>query len=1666
MRIKLTGASEHNLQEVDAEFVDGLTVVTGVSGSGKTSLVFDTLYHEARRHFLEIFSLGSNRLRLAPARVSSISGLGPAVAVGQNLLNRNPNSTLATASGLHPLLRLLYARFGEPACARCGARIHLLSPDELVEALGEMARQAPVTVLAPLVNRVPGSHAALLRMLAAHTIPEDLIVDGAAWNGHALDAGLPHTIDIRLDSITDTAPVTDLRKQVENAAAWGASAVRVKSRQGDVTLSFAPVCVECGAWFTPVQPTDFHSPCPSCRGTGCARCGQTGIEPQAAAVRWNGLRLTDLLALDVDEVVTLLTRHPLPVSAARLQVEISSRLESLQKVGVGYLALNRPAPGLSRGEAQRLRLAVCLTSRLEDMLHVLDEPTVGLHPADVLRLLPVLRQLPGPVVFVEHDRLAAALADQAIDLGPGAGSQGGRVIFSGSPAQLWQQDSPTGRAFSLRDRSIAPVRRPPAGEFLLFHGALTHNLRDLDIPIPLGRMTVVTGVSGSGKSTLVEDVIYASLAAGKPVGCRSVDGPSLKATLVDQSPIGRNPRSNPATYTKLADLIRDSFAAATGLSASHFSFNRPQGACPVCQGIGSVEVAMRYLPSTWIPCAECDGQRFSEEVLAARADFSGQHFSIAEFYELSIRNVLPLIKADGRLSPADRRAAGRILDALVDIGLGYLPLGQPSPTLSGGEAQRVKLARYLGKPGLASDLLILDEPSTGLHPADIAGLQVVLDRLVSGGATVLIVEHNTDIMRAADWIIDLGPGSGASGGRLLYAGPLDGLYSVEGSLTARALKDEDSVLSMPHPERFIQPDPHRLTDGYARAATISIRGARTNNLKNVDVDFPKGALTVVTGVSGSGKSSLVTDILEAEARRRFLETLAMYERQSTREGSEAVVDSVSGLGVAVSIGTDRRLYERRATVGSATEISHHLAVLFSAFGERACPTCAAPMRRQLTEGKRSKVYVNPERYSAPDEWVCPVCGVRLPVPRPRHFSPGVYAAACLTCHGVGTIQEPAPEKLITHPEKPLTDGAMYSPGFFPAGYLGKPFNGGYDMLLAMAARYQFDPATTPWEQMSPSAQHAFLFGDPDPMLVHFTNRSGREHTRLSAFPGFYGWVRDWDVGGTYTRTRECPECRGAGLRPDYNAVTLGGHSLHALKCMPLKTLTKTLDIFKAPVPSHPALYNLATIQRRLRFLIKVGLGYLTLNRVSATLSAGEAQRIKLAGLLGSGLTSLTVLLDEPTRGLHPSEVGALLDALKDLRDEGDTVITVEHDLQVINAADYLIDVGPGAGASGGQIVAQGTPRQVAANTASITGAWLRGESRLKLGGPRRSPAAWMEVRGAHANNLRGETVGIPLGVLVGVCGVSGSGKSTLLIDTLGRALAPKKHTTSVAREPIDPGPYDAIQGAPMRTVIVDQTREGVESPAAFLELEPVLRGLFAKSEDAKALSLTKDDMMHACSACGGRGAIRTDMEFLPPIDTPCELCQGSGLRPEAGEVRLNGISLPELYRMTIDQVFTLFKEEPTLAGPLDLARRVGLGYLVLRQPAYSLSGGEAQRLKIARELRWKSPSSKPSKKARGAGKNPAPAQTLYILDEPSVGQSMEDVSRLIEVLHDLVEAGGSVVVIEHHPHILAACDWLIELGPGGGPEGGSAIASGTPETVAASHTPTSLYLREALKANR
>ena len=1540
--IEVRGASEHNLHDLDVDIGGGITVLVGVSGSGKSSLAFDTVYAEARRRFLDALSMRSPWARVRPPHVRQIRGLGPAVAVSQNELNRNPNSTVASASGLMPFLRVLFARFGEASCPDCGTPVRPLTTEARRSALADVKK--PVDVLAVMARGASGSHRTLRRVVPDIVVKSDVISVPVARLGARAGA-----------------------REINDAIARADQLGAIEIVAGPLSLLRAPVCPGCGRWVGSARPPEFRP------GTVAS-----------ATWRLGGLTLDEVVRLDVAAAHAFADALDLP-GAGRATSELARRIDALAGLGLGYLGLDRPVPTLSRGEAQRVRIAQILVNRLEDLLHVLDEPSIGLHPREVRSLLDTLAKLPGPVVMVEHDPRAAALADDAIEIGPGAGDDGGRIVFRGTPAALWKADTVSGRRFSAKrsvewrnerrndgQSSTRPAKRDAKaadGAALVVRNATLRNLRGVTCHVPLGSLTVVTGPSGAGKTTLARDVVLASVEAGKAVGCDGVDGPGLRPVMVDQSPIGNNPRSNPATYTKVLDRIRNTFAKATGVSASAFSFNRAEGACEGCDGYGAIEVKLRWLAPSWVECWACEGARFRPEVLEHTIERHGRHLNIADVLDLPVSDALALL--------GDDKATAKVLSAMDEVGLGYLSLGQPSPSLSGGEAQRIRLARHLARVK-AGDLLVLDEPTIGLHPHDVDRLLDTLDRLVSGGATVLVVEHQEDVIVAADHVIDLGPGAGPEGGTLVREGR-----------PRRA--DLPPIKPRTKPRR----EP-RTSD------RIRIRGAAANNLRDVDVDVPKGKFVVVTGLSGSGKSSLVGDVLEAEASRRLLECLSMYERQGTREGPESNVRSIDGLGPTVVL--DGRRYLSRTTTGEATGVSAHVATLLSRIGVGPCDACG-----ELAVRRSSPL---PEAHR-----VCADCGAEAVRAEPRHFSPNLYAAACIGCGGVGFKQIPSEAKLIKDPTKSVRGGAFVSPGYFPRSYLIQDGTGGNRAFKAIAAHFGFDIEDA-WQDIPEAGRHALLWGA--------RNELGRWHGILP--------ILATEVGDLYTDRVVCEACSGERLRPPYHAIELatpqrsegagGCKTRRALNEMPLRELRTFLAGIEVPeilATSHNAAL------RRLEFLALVGLDYVHLDRLLFTLSAGEAQRVRLAAVIGSDLRDLTVLLDEPTRGLHAREVDALSEALVALARQGNTVLVVEHDAAVIRRADHVIEMGPGSGMHGGRVMTKGVP---SALKKGVTRDLLGGRISLPTTRERRVPKDWIVVRAPRGNNLRADEVRLPLGVLGGVCGPSGSGKSTLVVDTVARALNPQKATGTWSSGDTRPLAHEALEAPPLRLVMMDQSRRGVQSPGEHLGVTNALRKRYAEHDP---------DAVELCDSCGGRGAITVDMVFLSSIVYPCDACDGTGYARLAHDISLRGVPLPELETRSLAGVLELWSDVDPIARPLSAAVRLNLGYLSLRQPTASMSGGECQRLRLADAI------------ARKRQATPR----LFVLDEPTVGLHDRDVASLVQALDEIVEAGDGVLVVEHHTGLLACCDWLVEL------DEGHIAAEGHPDDIARGTSPTAPYLAGA-----
>jgi excinuclease ABC subunit A len=1389
------------------------------------------------------------------------------------------------------------------------------------------------------------------------------------------------------------------------------------------------------------------------RYSSCPDCGGARLKPDARLFRIAGRTLPEVEALPVGEADRVFREWSPPAgdTATKLLLdEVRGRLRFLVDVGLSYLTLARQSRTLSGGEAQRVTLATALGGSLTSTLYVLDEPSVGLHPRDVGALASVLRRLAeagNAVVVVEHDPLLIASADHVIDLGPGPGQDGGEVVYAGPVSGLVKAPrSKTGDALAGRIATAVPAaaRRQDdqTGPRLVVRGACENNLKDLTVAIPLNRLVCVTGVSGSGKSTLVDQVLYRNLrrrlglAESEPGACAALEGAEAirGVTLVDQAPLGASSRVNAATYLGVLEPLRKLFAATKtakerGLKASAFSFNSATGACPVCEGAGYEKVEMQFLPDALVRCAACDGRRFRPEVLDVRCRGN----SIADALDLPAAEVARLY--------GDVPVVVKALTPLLEIGLGYLTLSQPAPTLSGGEAQRLKLASYLAGAGESERLLyLLDEPTTGLHAADVALLVRALHRLVASGHSVVVVEHHMDVARAADWVIDLGPEAGAEGGQVVGEGRPSDVARLD-TPTGRALR---AALDGP----AVATDAPAPRPRLLKERAIRIQGAREHNLQGASVDVPRDKLVAITGVSGSGKSTLAFDVLFAEGQRRFLDCLSTYVRQFLRPLARPEVDRVEGVPPTVALEQKLSRGTPMSTVGTASEVYHHLRLLWSRLGVVHCTRCGEA--GQVVDAGSLAARLAADFPDGMD--------VLAPLVR-RRKGYHLDAIAAAAKRGVAEVRIDGALVDTTNPPRidryQIHDVEAVVERFARAAPAREHLQAAVAKALDLGAGTLVVSAGG--EDRLYSTRHACPscgtgLPAPDPRLFSWGQRYGA----CPDCDGFGVVGRSEDEGEGHERRtgRPCPACRGTRLRKEALAVKIAGRTIGDVSSLTVREAQGWLRAFEDAVPPEVRERVWPELTTRLELLDRLGLGYLTLDRSADTLSTGEAQRIRIVAALASNLRGVCYVLDEPTVGLHPRDDEALTNALLGLRDRGNTVIVVEHEESLIRKADHVIDLGPGAGPHGGRVVAEGPPARVAQAKGSVTGLWLAGRA-TRPPWPRRNleDTARLTVVGASLHNLRGLTVDVPLGRLTCVTGVSGSGKSTLVRDVLFRALKTRlagRKLPDVLRE------LRGTKGLG-RALEVDESpigRTPRSVPATYVGIMDPIRQLFAATPDARALGYGPGRFSFnvaggRCERCEGQGRLRVTMALLPEVYVPCEACRGRRYNADTLAVRFKQKSIGDVLEMTVEEALAFFQSVPSVRRPLAFLEEIGLSYLQLGQPSPTLSGGEAQRIKIAAELA-----------------SPGFGPSVFVLDEPTTGLHMADVARLVGALQRLVDRGDTVVVIEHNLDMIAASDCVIDLGPEGGAAGGQVVAWSRPEDVVrVKKSETARYLKGVLVAD-
>ncbi len=1438
-----------------------------------------------------------------------------------------------------------------------------------------------------------------------------------------------------------------------------------------------------------------YTPCPECHGARLKpdallwRVGANSSLPQ-------GRNLHELSLLPLSQCQTFFEQFAVSGHHNDAQdlvlTEIRTRLKYLCEVGLGYLTLDRQSRTLSGGEVQRINLTTALGTSLVNTLFVLDEPSIGLHARDMGRIVGVmerLRDAGNSLLVVEHDAQIMLAADRLLELGPGAGEHGGELVANTTPALLCANTASLTGDWLAGRRTMPPLRAGTATitratAAIRLEGASQHNLKNIDISIPLQQLVCLAGVSGSGKSTLIQDVLYPALlkAHGKateaPGAHRSLSGAELieSVVMIDQTPIGRTTRSNPASHVGAFEEIRALFAATADAklrryTAGTFSFNSGNGRCPVCSGNGFEHVEMQFLSDVYLRCSECEGRRFRTEIQEVKlTGATGAQASISDVLEMTVSAAVLFFanapKVLARLQP------------LSDVGLDYLRLGQPVPTLSGGEAQRLKIAGFLAEAALPRGrkiantdlrgrLLLFDEPTTGLHFEDIAKLMRALGLLLAAGHSLLVIEHNLDVIGAADWIIDLGPEGGDAGGEIVCTGTPAQVAAQRRSHTGRALADYQHQRLHRASTTAIVAEPAAPLRYQSNA--IAIRGAREHNLRSIDVDIPREAFTVITGVSGSGKSTLAFDILFNEGQRRYLESLNAYARQFVQPASRADIDAISGIPPTVAIEQRASRGGLKSTVATLTEIYHFLRLIYVRLGVQHCPDCQLAIEPQTADAIVAQL-LRTQRG----------CTIQLLAPLIAQRK-GIYTdlARWAVARGVQQLRvdgafvstEPFPklkrfvEHTIELPVATVTVSAQAEAALRTA--LDATLQAGRGVAHVLDTEGKVHVYSS--RRACPRCQRGFA--EPSPRLLSFNSAQGwctSCHGTGLTLEGFdaeaSGEESKWaDASGNRTGTdRVCSDCGGERLNAVARALRLQSRSITELTRLSVTALQIFFSKLKLDARGTSIARDaLAEIAGRLKFLQTVGLGYLSLDRAAPSLSGGEAQRIRLAAQLGSNLQGVCYVLDEPTIGLHPRDNQRLLGALDALASGRNTLVVVEHDEDTIRRADHIIDLGPGAGVRGGTVTACGTAAELCASSTSITGRYLN-EPLQHPATPRRPvtrQTAALQLGGINMHNLRQLNVRVPLGRLVVVTGVSGSGKSTLsrnvLYANMQAMKLAKRHVTPVLTG------LQSLAGAEMvdRVLEVDQTpigRTPRSCPATYVGFYDDIRKLFAGSTEAQlrgysASRFSFNTTGGRCTECEGQGQRTVEMSFLPDVRVLCERCAGARFDRETRDVRWRERSISDVLAMNVDDAVEFFAAHPRIRRPLALLQDVGLGYLTLGQSSPTLSGGEAQRIKLVTELaRMGSPLLMRQKALH----------TLYVLDEPTVGLHMADVVKLTQVLHRLVDAGNSVVMVEHNLDVMAEADWIIDMGPEAGDAGGKLVAEGSPAAIVAraarSHTGAAL----------
>ncbi|AGF48534.1 dual-domain excinuclease ABC subunit A uvrA [Candidatus Kinetoplastibacterium oncopeltii TCC290E] len=1385
------------------------------------------------------------------------------------------------------------------------------------------------------------------------------------------------------------------------------------------------------------------------------------------------VNISDVLLMSVNDALELFNKFKknrvFIKSDNQTVQEIEIRLDFLKNIGLDYLTLDRKGKTLSGGEAQRINLTTALGSSLINTMFVLDEPSNGLHYKDISKVLESIKKLNdygNCLIVIEHNLQLILSADRVIELGPGSGINGGNIIFDGSPCELYKADTITSKYANNKLKFEKQYNAEPINfndNVLLIAKAHANNLKDISIKIPLNKLVCITGVSGSGKTTLLREIIYNGLHNKKHSELEllnrklfeKIDGYDGDVTLIDNSPIIRSTRSNIASYINIFKIIRVLFSKAPlsikrKYSSNTFSFNSGHGRCPTCNGSGLEFVEMHFLPDIYLCCKDCEGKRFRKEILEVFIELNNKRASIDQILDMTVNESIVFFSTIPEIINK--------LSLLVDIGLDYLKLGQTLAEMSNGELRRIKLIcnviniLHNNSRKQNSHMLLIDEPTLGLHVNEIYNLIEFLHKLIDTGHSIILIEHNLEVIRTSDWVIDLGPEGGDKGGYVVAEDYPESLMRNNLSYTGKALSYSTNKINTCK-KHYSQ----KVKDNLINERYIEIYNAEENNLQNIDIKIPLNQFTVITGVSGSGKSTLAFDILFNEGQRRYLLTLNSYAKSIIQSSKRAKVGKIINLPPTIAIKQHKELGNYKSTVSNISEIHNFLRIIYAKLGEQHCPICNTIIKTHTVDQIIAKILRdyhnlniiifspiniknnNFRNYIEKEDYKFLFVKNKSITQEELLLMSSIDNIVIDKLIGNILIQNNQEEKL----RKLVNYAIDTSNGFIKILLIddtkthiidGKYISKILSQKLISEKLYNIKPSCVNCNIVLPKLE---------PLLFSHNSKIG--HCLVCKGTGIHNTVKNKKNQYSSEDILSCNKCNGKRLNEEALSVYWHGYNIAEILSMSVNDVINFFRKIKIKDRENLIAKNiLKEICSKLYFMKEVGLGYLELDRPEPTLSGGESQRVHLAAQLGSDTQGACYVLDEPTIGLHPVDNKKLINSLLSLKNKGNTIVVVEHDSDMIKESSHIIDMGPGAGLKGGKIVAQGSLSEVLASKDSVTARFLKKERTGNYYKKRiiNSKTKFIQIKNANLHNINSVNAQFPLSCLNVVTGVSGSGKSTLIQEILFKNIhrvlkdINNKHYTNC----------ECIEGICNinNIVSIDQNPIGKtprSCPATYIGFWDEIRKKFANTTAAKIKGwdhsrFSFNSKEGRCKECNGLGTKIIEMNFMPDVKIICECCNGLRFNKETLMIEFLDKNIGETLMMEVDQAMAHFINFPLIYRPLKFLHDIGLGYLSIGQSSSTLSGGESQRIKIVSELiKNDILISKDRKNIQ--------QHTIYVMDEPTTGLSMSDVDHLVTMLQKLINSGNSIIAIEHNLEFIANADWIVDIGPNGGSCGGNVVFQGT-----------------------